>query len=72
MTRKRFQKLCISIGCPPEQARLFKLPLIAKNLFLWDLNSYQDCWDYLLHLIDTYYEDWYEVMGWNKTIFEME
>ena len=68
MTRKRFQKLCISIGCPPEQAYLFKLPLIAKNFFLWDLNSYQGCWDYLLHLIDMYYEDWYEVMGWNKVI----
>lgn len=75
MTRKRFQKLCISIGCPPKQARIFKLPLdivIAKNLFLWDLSSYQGCWKYLLHLIDTYDEDWYKVMGWNRAMFEME
>lgn len=80
MTRKRFQKLLISLGCPPKQARTFKLPLeldkidvvIVKNLFLWDLNSYQGCWEYFLHLIDAYYEDWYEVMGWNRAMFEME
>lgn len=69
MTKKRFQKLLISISCPPKQAYVFKLPsdlVIAKNLFDWDLSSYQGCWNYLLHLIDVYYEDWYEVMGWNR------
>lgn len=74
MTRKRFQKLLINIGCPPEQAHTFKLPfsldkidiVIMKNLYLWDLTSYQGCWEYLLHLIDKFYEDWYEVMGWNR------
>ncbi len=75
MTRKKFQKLCISIGCPPEQARAFKLPLdidktdivIVKNLFLWDLDSYQGCWDFLLHLIRKC-DDWYESMKWNKNM----
>ena len=73
MTRKRFQKLLISIGCPPEQARAFKLPLdldkidfiIVKNLFLWDLNSYQGCWDFIIHIIQKDV-NWYKSMGWNK------
>jgi len=73
MTKKRFQKLCISIGCPPKEARNFKLPMnfseedaiIVKTFLSYDMESYQGCWDFLLHMIQKY-DDWYENMGWNR------
>lgn len=76
MTRKHFQKLCISIGCPPKEARNFKLPMnfskedaiIVKTFLKYDMESYQGCWEFILHMIEKY-DDWYESMGWNEAMF---
>ena len=73
MTRKKFQKLCISIGCPPKEAYNFKLPLgiteedaaIVKTFLKYDMETYQGCWEFILHMIEKY-DDWYEGMGWNE------
>lgn len=75
MTRKKFQKLCISIGCLPKEIRNFKLPMnfskedaiIVKTFLSYDMESYQSCLDFLLHMIKKY-DDWYESMGWNEAM----
>lgn len=74
MTRKRFQKLLISIGCPPRHAYAFKIypstftarEIYLANAFLgYDCTTYQGCYDFIIYLTKMR-PQWFKEMGWKK------
>lgn len=76
MTKKRFQKLLISLGCPPKQANAFKIfPFtftareicIANDLLGYDCTTYQGCYDFIVYLTKMR-PQWFKEMGWKKPV----
>lgn len=76
MTRKRFQKLLISIGCPPKRAYTYKIfpitltqaeRVFAKDLLGYDCTTYQGQYDFIIYLTKMR-PQWFEIMGWKKPV----